>query len=88
MKILLEYLNAETWEVCAVQEQRIHLLSYQIIQKVFITISGSVGFYISKPYTDVQPGEDGNDRKVWMFPIRPVPDNDVKKPQLMLSIQK
>lgn len=31
MKILLEYLNAETWEVCAVQEQRIHLLSYQII---------------------------------------------------------
>lgn len=39
---------------------------------------------VSKPYTDVQPGEDGNDRKVWMFPIRPVPDNDVKKPQMFV----
>ena len=39
---------------------------------------------MSKPYTDVQPGEDGNDRKVWMFPIRPVPDNDVKKPQMFV----
>ena len=36
------------------------------------------------PYTDVQPGEDGNDRKVWMFPIRPVSDNDVKKPQMFV----
>lgn len=26
-----------------------------------------------------QPGEDGGPRKVWMFPIRPLPDNDVKK---------
>ena len=39
---------------------------------------------VSKPYTDVQPGEDGNNRKVWMFPIRPVPDNDVKKPQMFV----
>ena len=39
---------------------------------------------MSKPYTDVQPGEDGNDRKVWMFPIRPVSDNDVKKPQMFV----
>ena len=44
--------NAETWEVCAVQEQRIHLLSYQIIQKVFITISGSVGFYIIQAWAN------------------------------------
>ena len=39
---------------------------------------------VSKPYTDVQPGEDGDDRKVWMFPIRPVPYNDVKKPQMFV----
>lgn len=39
---------------------------------------------VSKPYTDVQPGEDGKDRKVWMFPIRPVPDNDVKKPPMFV----
>ena len=39
---------------------------------------------VDKPYTDTQPGEDGNDRKVWMFPIRPVPDNDVKKPPMFV----
>lgn len=39
---------------------------------------------ISKPYIDVQPGEDGVDRKVWMFPIRPVPDNDVQKPPMFV----
>lgn len=39
---------------------------------------------VSKPYTEIQPGEDGNDRRVWMFPIRPVPDNDVKKPQMFV----
>ena len=33
---------------------------------------------------DVQPGEDGNVRNVWMFPIKPVPDNDVKKPQMFV----
>lgn len=35
---------------------------------------------VDKPYTETQPGEDGVSRKVWMFPIRPLPDNDVKKP--------
>lgn len=39
---------------------------------------------VEKPYTEIQPGEDGNDRKVWMFPIRPVSDNDVKKPQMFV----
>jgi len=39
---------------------------------------------VSKPYMDIQPGEDGNNRKVWMFPIRPVPDSDVKKPQMFV----
>lgn len=39
---------------------------------------------VDSPYTEVQPGEDGNDRRVWMFPIRPVPDNDVQKPQMFV----
>ncbi len=39
---------------------------------------------VDKPYIDIQPGEDGIDRKVWMFPIRPVPDNDVKKPSMFV----
>ena len=39
---------------------------------------------VDKPYTETQPGEDGAPRKVWMFPIRPVPDNDVKKPAVFV----
>ena len=39
---------------------------------------------VSKPYVDVQPDIDGNDRKVWMFPIRPVPENNVKKPEMFV----
>ena len=39
---------------------------------------------VSKPYTETQPGEDGYDRMVWMVPIRPVPDNDVQKPQMFV----
>lgn len=39
---------------------------------------------VDKPYVDVQPGEDGHDRKVWMFPIRPVPENNVEKPAMFV----
>lgn len=39
---------------------------------------------VDKPYTETQSGEDGVPRNVWMFPIRPVPDNDVKKPQMFV----
>ncbi len=39
---------------------------------------------VDKPYVDRQPGEDGINRRVWMFPIRPVPDNDVKKPEMFV----
>jgi len=39
---------------------------------------------VDKTYTETQPGEDGVPRRVWMFPIRPVPDNDVKKPQMFV----
>ena len=37
---------------------------------------------VGKPYTEVQPDQDGIDRKVWMFPVQPVPDNDVAKPSM------
>ena len=39
---------------------------------------------VKKPYTEIQPGEDGNNRKVWMFPIRPVPENNVRKPPMFV----
>ena len=39
---------------------------------------------VDAPYVAVQPGENGLDRKVWMFPIQPVPDNDVIKPDMFV----
>lgn len=39
---------------------------------------------VSKPYTETQPDQDGKERLVWMFPVRPVPDNDVKKPTMFV----
>lgn len=36
---------------------------------------------VAQPYTEIQPDEDGNNRLVWMFPVRPVPDNNVAKPK-------
>lgn len=123
----------EIWVVCAALKQRIAWLLFPIIRKEFITINGSVAYFITlvwgkkvtkiliglrtrlwplvakgidvhlfevmnrgeyiycgrielvdKPYTDIQPDEDGMDRKVWMFPIRPVPDNDVEKPNMFV----
>lgn len=34
---------------------------------------------VDKPYTEIQPDEDGNNRLVWIFPVKPVPDNEVSK---------
>lgn len=39
---------------------------------------------VDKPYIDIQPGEDGIDRKVWIFPLRPVSNSDVKKPSMFV----
>lgn len=39
---------------------------------------------MEKSYTEHQPDESGNDRIVWMFPVRPIPDNDIKKPSLFV----
>lgn len=37
---------------------------------------------VGRPYTDTQEDQDGRDRLVWVFPVRPVPDNDVAKPAM------
>ncbi len=39
---------------------------------------------VDKPYTELQPDADGINRTVWMFPIRPIPDNDVIKPKMFV----
>lgn len=35
---------------------------------------------VDKPYTEIQPDEDGNNRLVWIFPVKPESDNDFIKP--------
>ena len=39
---------------------------------------------VDEPYIEIQPGEDGIPRKVWMFPVCPVPENNVKKPPMFV----
>lgn len=55
----------------------IHL--FEVIEEGIYVYCGRIEL-VSAPYQENQPGEDGLDRQVWMFPIRPVPDNDVRKP--------
>jgi hypothetical protein len=39
---------------------------------------------VGTPYTETQPDENGNERLVWMFPVRPVPENNVRKPEMFV----
>lgn len=55
----------------------VHL--FEVMDEGRYTYCGHIEL-VDKPYTETQPGEDGVNRLVWMFPIRPVPENDVKKP--------
>jgi len=57
----------------------VHL--FEVLDKGQYTYCGRIEL-VDKPYTEIQPGEDGIDCLVWMFPIRPVPVNDVKKPSM------
>lgn len=35
---------------------------------------------VDEPYTEMQLDASGRNRKVWIFPIKPIPDNNVVKP--------
>lgn len=39
---------------------------------------------VGMPYTQTQLGDNGVPRLVWMFPVRPVPENDVIKPKMFV----
>ena len=59
----------------------VHL--FEVIEPAEYIYCGRVAL-VGKPYTETQPGEDGIDRLVWMYPIRPVPDNNVIKPAMFV----
>ena len=62
---------------CAYNGVDVHL--FEVIDAGEYIYCGRIEL-VDKPYTETQPDEDGIDRRVWMYPVRPVPDNDVKKP--------
>lgn len=57
----------------------VHL--FEVMEPTVYTYCGRIKL-VGKPYTEIQPDQDGIKRKVWMFPIQPVPDNDVAKPNM------
>lgn len=57
----------------------VHL--FEVMEPGEYTYCGRIEL-VSKPYTETQPDQYGKERLVWMFPIRPVPNNDVKKPAM------
>lgn len=59
----------------------VHL--FEVIDAGQYTYCGRIEL-VGKPYTETQPGEDGKDRLVWMFPIKPVPENNVRKPVMFV----
>jgi len=59
----------------------VHL--FEVMEPGEYTYCGRIEL-VDKPYTEIQPDQDGIKRIVWMFPVRPVPDNDVKKPTMFV----
>lgn len=72
----LHWAQNDTLAGCRTNGVDVHL--FEVMDEGCYTYCGMIEL-VEKPYTETQPGEDGVDRLVWMFPIRPVPDNDVKK---------
>ena len=73
----LHWAQNDTLAGCGTNGVDIHL--FEVMNEGVYTYCGRIEL-MDKPYTETQPGEDGNDRLVWMFPIRPVPENNVQKP--------
>lgn len=73
----INYMQNRTLNECMTNGVDVHL--FEVMEPGEYTYCGRIEL-VSNPYTEIQPDQDGVDRLVWMFPVRPVPDNDVKKP--------
>lgn len=74
----IDYMQNATLHYSDTNGVDVHL--FEVMDPGEYTYCGRVEL-VDKPYTETQPDADGNNRIVWMFPVRPVPDNDVKKPK-------
>ncbi len=70
-----------TLAACGRNDVDIHL--FEVINAGEYIYCGRIEL-VDRPYMDIQPDEDGVDRMVWMFPVRPIPDNDVEKPAMFV----
>lgn len=66
---------------CATNGVDVHL--FEVMDEGRYTYCGRIEL-VGNLYTETQLGEDGAPRLVWMFPIRSVPENDVKKPGMFV----
>lgn len=65
-----------TLAACGYNDVDVHL--FEVMDAGEYVYCGSIELF-DKPYIETQSSADGVPRKVWMFPIRTMPDNDVKK---------
>lgn len=77
----INYMQNRTLNESGYNGVDVHL--FEVMDPGEYTYCGRVQL-VAKPYTEHQPDEDGRDRIVWMFPVQPVPDNDVKKPSMFV----
>ena len=75
----INYMQNRTLNESGFNGVDVHL--FEVMEPGEYTYCGRIEL-VSKPYTETQPDQDGRDRLVWMFPVSPVPDNDVAKPAM------
>lgn len=77
----INYMQNRTLNESGTNGVDVHL--FEVMDQGEYTYCGRIEL-VGKPYTEHQPDEMGNDRLVWMFPVQPVLDNDVKKPSIFV----
>lgn len=75
----INYMQNRTLNESGYNGVDVHL--FEVMEPTVYTYCGRIKL-VGKPYTEVQPDQDGIKRRVWMFPVQPVPDNDVAKPKM------
>lgn len=75
----INYMQNRTLNECGFNGVDVHL--FEVMEPGEYTYCGRIEL-VSKPYTEVQPDQEGRERLVWMFPVRPVPENNVAKPAM------
>lgn len=77
----INYMQNKTLKESGFNGVDVHL--FEVMDPGEYTYCGRIEL-VSKPYTEMQPDQDGRQRMVWMFPVQPVPDNNVKKPVMFV----